>query len=643
MRKTAILLLGLLICTSIQAQLRLPRLIGSGMVIQRGTEMDIWGWATPDAPVSVDFKDEVYLTRADENGRWKVSLRPMQAGGPFPMKVKSGEEAIMVESVLIGDVWVCSGQSNMELTMQRTSPVYPNEIANAANPNIRQFEVPDRYDFKAPQVDLTGGSWVAATPESVLKFTAVGYFFADSLYKKYGVPIGIINASMGGSPAEAWMSEAALKAFPNHYDELQKFKDDALIRSIEANDQSRSNAWYAESLQKDLGFKSTPTWHSPELDDSAWPTMEIPGYWADEPMGKVNGVMWFRKDIEVPESMAGQKVKLEMGRIVDADSVFVNGVYAGHTTYQYPPRRYEVPAGVLKAGKNTVVVRIINSGGRGGFVPDKPYELSLGGKKVSLTGTWKYNLGAEMEPLAGPTFIRWKPGGLYNSMIAPLHRYPIKGVAWYQGESNADNPQEYASLLPAMISNWRSGWGQGDFPFLIVQLANYMEAKEQPAPSNWAMLRESQLKTLDVPNTALAVIIDLGDWNDIHPLNKKDVGQRLALAAQKLAYGEALVYSGPLFEEMKIKGNKAVLSFRHVGGGLMAKGGALGGFAICGQDGRFVWATAQIKGDEIIVSSSSVKKPVAVRYGWADNPNQANLYNQEGLPASPFRTDDWKE
>ena len=371
--------------------------------------------------------------------------------------------------------------------------------------------------------------------------------------------------------------------------------------------------------------------------------MQIPGYWANEDLGFVNGVVWFRKEISVPASMAGKPARLNLGRIIDADSAFVNGVFVGTTGYQYPPRRYNIPPGVLKEGGNILVVRVISNIGRGGFAEGKPYELVIGDETIDLKGTWQYQLGVKMEPLRGQTFIRWKPLGLYNAMTAPLLNYRMKGVLWYQGESNAERPIEYRKLLPALINDWRKNWDQGDFPFLIVQLPNFMEAKPEPTESNWALLREAQLKTLSVPNTAMAVAIDIGEWNDIHPLNKKDVGKRLFLAAEKIAYGNDTVdYSGPIYKSMKIEGNKIILSFENIDGGLITKdGGALKSFAIAGADKHFVWAQAEIENDEIIVWSDEIANPVAVRYAWADNPEGANLFNKGGLPASPFRTDEW--
>jgi sialate O-acetylesterase len=371
--------------------------------------------------------------------------------------------------------------------------------------------------------------------------------------------------------------------------------------------------------------------------------MQIPGYWADGELGKVNGVVWFRKDLELPAELIGKPARLNLGRIIDADSVFINGVYVGSVSYQYPPRRYDIPENILKKGKNSIVVRIINTNGRGGFVPDKPYELVFSDTKIDLKGSWYYRLGAKMGPLKGKTFFRWKPTGLFNGMIAPLTNYSIKGVIWYQGESNTGRPEEYRTLFPAMIKNWRDNWNQVEFPFLYVQLHNYMKSYDYPTESNWALTREAQLKALSLPNTAMVVAIDLGVWNDIHPLNKKDVAVRLALAAQKNAYNEkSVVSSGPIYQSMEVKADSIILTFSDIGSGLIVKGGEkFKYFAIAGKDKKFIWANAKIKEDKIIVWNNEIKKPVAVRYAWADNPDGANLYNKEGLPASPFRTDNW--
>lgn len=624
-------------------QVRLPRLVSDGMVLQRDAAVKIWGWASPNEKVSVRFVDSTCSTVADGDGDWKIVLPELKAGGPYEMQV-TGRNAVTIRNIMIGDVWVCSGQSNMELPMRRASPIYESEIVSPENVYIRQFTVPQQYDFNTPHDDLVSGSWKTTNPQTILDFSAVAYFFGKELYDRYRVPIGLINSSLGGSPAEAWMSEEALRSFPAYYDEAQRFKDSSLIHSIESQDNRRIQAWYTLLRQKDQGYKDPQRiWYHPDLNTSDWPSMQIPGYWSDTELGKVHGVVWFRRDVRVPSADVGKRARLILGRIVDADSVFMNGEFVGTTSYQYPPRRYDLPPNLLKEGQNTIVIRVINNQGQGGFVPDKEYELVAEGDTIDLKGMWRYRLGANMEPLASQTFLRWKPLGLYNAMIAPLLNYRIKGVLWYQGEANANRPVEYRELLQALIRDWRKNWHQGDFPFLFVQLPNFMEPKSRPSESNWAMLREAQLRALSLPNTGMAVAIDVGEWNDIHPLNKKDVGKRLAVAAQKVAYGDtAVVSSGPIYRSMRIDGSKIILSFTNTSGGLIGKGGGeLKEFAIAGPDKNFVWAHATIESNEVIVWCDSLATPVAVRYAWADNPDGANLFNAEGLPASPFRTDDW--
>jgi len=565
----------------------------------------------------------------------------MPAGGPHTMTI-TGTNTIVIKNILIGDVWVCSGQSNMELPMERVRPIYEAEIANCENANIRHFSVPQKYDFVAPQADLSAGTWEQTNPQTILKFSAAGYFFARELYAKYKVPIGLINASLGGSPAEAWMSAEALQEFPAYYQEAQRFKDANLIRQIETDDKVRIDAWHAQLRAKDAGYQNpTASWKAPELNSSDWTPISLPGYWKDSGLGSVNGAVWFRREIILSDALAGQPALLILGRLVDADSTFINGAFVGTTSYQWPPRRYAVSPGILKTGKNVITVRLVNSSGQGGFVPEKQYALVIGDQTFDLSGQWNYRLGAVMPPLAGQTFIRWKPLGLYNGMLAPLLSYRITGVIWYQGEANAGRALEYRTLFPAMIQDWRRSWRQGDFPFLFVQLTSFMAIQEQPSESNWALLRESQTKTLAIPNTAMAVTIDIGETGDIHPLNKKDVGIRLARAALRLAYGEKIVHSGPIYQSMQIADDKLIISFTETGSGLVARDGELRQFAIAGADRKFVWAKARIEGNQIVVWSEQVKSPVAVRYAWADNPLGANLYNQEGLPASPFRTDEW--
>jgi len=639
-KRGLLLIQTFLLSFNVYSEVVLPHLIGDGMVLQRDMPVRIWGWALPGEQIQISFGESKFSAVTDPEGNWSIVLPPQSAGGPYTMLIE-GNNSIRISDILFGDIWVCSGQSNMEISLKRVEPLYPGEIAQSENPDIRYFQVPKKYNFKAPQVDFESGNWHHVNPQTAPKISAVAYFFAKELYKKYHIPIGLINSSLGGSPIEAWLSEEALREFPDHYAEAMRFRDDDLIAQIEAADNARSNQWYCELWKQDAGYRNpTALWRYPDLDDSAWSLMKLPCYWADKELGPVNGVVWFRKEITIPESMTGKPALLILGRIVDADSVWVNGKYAGTTSYQYPPRRYEIPADFLKTGKNTIAIRVVSTIDRGGFVPDKPYEIVLGDQKIDLTGEWKYNLGVAMPPLDPPTFIQWKPMGLFNAMIAPLLNYSIKGILWYQGESNTNNPKEYSGLFATLINDWREKWGQDDVPFLYVQLPNFMEAVENPGDSDWAEFRQVQLNALGIKNTGMAVTIDLGEWNDIHPLNKEGVGKRLALIAQKVAYEEEnIIFSGPLYQSMEPFGSKLILSFSNTGSGLIVKEGEeLKHFAIAGDDGKFVWADAKIEGNNVIVWSDKVEKPIVVRYAWADNPVGANLYNREGLPASPFTT-----
>jgi sialate O-acetylesterase len=627
----------------IVSQVKLPRLISDGMVLQRDTKLNIWGWASAGEQISLEFRGKAYQTTATEKGDWKIELDASAAGGPFQMIIK-GNNTITLNNILVGDVWVCSGQSNMELPMRRVSWVYPEEMEGPGNDKIRQFAVPQRYNFHYPETDLPWGTWKSATQANLSDFSAVAYFFAKEMYAKTKVPIGIINTSLGGSPAEAWMSGQALQKFPNHYNEAIKFRDSLLIREIERKDNERSADWYRRLNLADLSYTaSEKPWYHESTNTTDWEKINVPGYWYNTPLEKVNGSVWFVKKIRLSKQQAGQKSMIELGRLVDADSVFINGRFVGTVSYQYPPRRYTIPGNLLREGENTITIRLISNTGTGGFVPDKNYALVCGKDTIDLKGEWQYKIGARMEPLQGQTFIRWKPMGLFNAMIAPLLEYRMKGVIWYQGESNAGRPKEYRELFPDMINDWRNHFKQGNFPFVFVQLASFMEPRKEPSESHWALLREAQLLTLNVPNTGMAVAIDIGEWNDVHPLNKKEVGIRLAHEAQRLCYDKNLKPGfGPRFTKMELKGNVAVLTFSNSEGKLaIPKTIEIKGFAIAGEDKKFVWARAVIKKNKVHVWHPGIKNPIAVRYAWADFPEGINFYNVYGFPVSPFRTDDW--
>ena len=603
----------------VMAKVRLPKLVSDKMVLQRDTDLKIWGWADAGEKVTVRLQGNYYETEADKNGNWEVTLPPQQAGGPYLLEVNE----IVIRDVLVGDVWLCSGQSNQETPIHRLTEMFP-EINVSNNHMIRHYKVPTQ-DIKETLAEEIAGNavWHSGVASEVMNWTALAYFYAQEAYAKTKVPQGMLVSSLGGSAIESWVSQEHLKEFPR------------LVLDKEALE-------LMNQASKDQGEGK---WNQLNWDDSDWKTMQMPGTWRENGVN-VRGTVWLRKDFEIPEAMEGRHARLAMGTLVHNDAVFVNGVYVGSTGYEYPPRRYQIPAGVLRKGKNTIAVRLNAPAGNGEFIKDKPYKIIGDAAEIDLTGTWKYKVGldlAEVSKYAERLKNRQSVGsGLYNGMIYPIRHYRVKGAIWYQGESNAGRSHEYGALMSALITNWRELWQKPELPFLLVQLPNFMEKHEKPTDSGWARIREAQLNTFKTtPNTALAVTYDVGEWNDIHPLNKKAVAQRLFLGARKVVYGEKVTHSGPVYKDMKIEGDKIVISFTETGRGLMAKGGTLKHFAIAGEDKQFVWAEAVIRGNKVVVSSKSVKNPVAVRYAWSDNPDEANLCNKEGLLASPFRTDNW--
>jgi sialate O-acetylesterase len=550
-----------------------------------------------------------------------------------------GRNHITVKDILIGDVWFCSGQSNMVHQLRLHSVFYPNAIPDAHYPDIRQFWIPTLTDLNGPERDLPTGYWKPAVPADVGEFSAVAYFFARDLYDRYHVPIGIINASVGGTPIEAWISKEGFNGFDRELKTIARNQDTAFINKFQIRRLKSSRG-----KPKDKGLTGQFPWYSPDYVPKEWRQIGIPGYFEDQGLRNLNGIVWYRREITLPASMDGKEAMVYLGRIVDADELYINGKKVGQTTYQYPQRRYKIPTGLLKAGANLFVIRVTNHSGKGGFVPDKPYYIFADADTVDLKGYWTYKVGQIDLPASrrGGGFgfsAQNAPTALYNAMVAPETKYAIKGFVWYQGESNTGNAAEYAKLLPALIKDWRTKWNESDLPFLFVQLPGFGDYNYLPAESNTALLRESQRKTLSVPRTAMAVAIELGEWNDIHPDRKKPIGDRLARAAERMVYGENIVAAGPLFRSAVKKGGKVVLSFSNVGGGLQTSDGEpLEEFAIAGSDKHFVWATAKIQGKQVVVYSDQVSDPSYIRYAWADNPVNPNLENKEGLPASPFET-----
>ena len=616
-------------------------LIGDHMVVQRGKPVRVWGWTHPGKEVRVTLAGEQATAVADRSGNWRASLPALDAGGPHTLQVE-GHESKTIEDILVGDVWVCSGQSNMVWPVSRSDDAEA-EIAAADHPGIRLFKVANAI-ATAPR-DAVSGEWSVCSPKSIPGFSAVGYYFGRKLHEEVDVPIGLIQTAWGGTLAEAWTDAESLKSLPEFTEAVRSME---LAAEEDSGDPpvpvARVDRWYQQNRGK-LGPDGREL---ASYDDSDWKSIRMPGFWEEAGVGLsgFDGVVWLRKEFDLPEGAAGEVHVLTLGTIDDVDTTWINGRRIGSKTVHNQPRSYKIPGDVLKPGRNVVAIRVYDSIGAGGVVGQdgdlllhEQGDLSQG---VSLAGEWRFEVAAEKSDLSPfPPPIGSSPHDvtvLFNGMLAPLTPLPIKGVTWYQGESNAGRAEQYQRLLPTMIRGWRKDFGQGDFPFLVVQLANFLRQQSEPSEGGWAELREAQALTAAAdPNVGLAVTTDIGEARDIHPRNKQDVGKRLALSALRIAYDRDVVDSGPTYREMTVDGAKVRLSFDGVGGGLSADG-ELKGFAIAGDDGEFVWADAEIDGDQVVLSSPDTPEPKAVRYNWASNPI-GNLFNEEGLPAAPFRTD----
>lgn len=542
-RLSLAVLLCLCATSMVDAKVKLPALISDGIVLQREQPIKVWGTADAGESVQVKFLKNAtptgvkggklkvaYTVTADANGRWTLTLPAMKPGGPYILQVND----IELKDILVGDVWLCSGQSNMELPVSRVTDMFRDEIAAYENTNIRQLKVPNIFNFHAPQADLPDYvAWKPLTQENVMNFSALAYFFAKAMYEKNSIPIGLINSSWGGTPVEAWISEEGLKEFPKYINEKRQYEDDAYLKSIKQTEGLNFYRWNTSLYRGDAGLHETTPWYAANYNDKDWQTVDLFSTdWGSNGLNPINGSHWFRKKVEVPQEWNGKEATLRLGCIVDADSVYVNGTFVGTVSYQYPPRIYTIPAGVLKAGKNTVTIRLISNNGYPHFVKEKPYKIICGNEEVSLQGEWKYRLGASMPPAPGMMFFCYKPVCLYNAMIAPLQNYGIRGVLWYQGESNVDRRNEYAALLTAMIADWRSTFDKPELPFYIVELADFLSKDDIGGRQAWAEMRKEQAKVAETNrNTRLIRNSDLGEWNDIHPLDKKTLGQRAAESA----------------------------------------------------------------------------------------------------------------
>jgi len=647
MKKYFILIIAICCVLSSRAAIKLPALIGDHMVLQRDKPIPVWGYGNPGEAVEITFAGKDYHVTTDADGKWALQIPAMKAGGPYQMTLK-GENTVTLNDILIGDVWVCSGQSNMEFGLYQAKNA-EQEIKEANYPLIRLFSVNKSIELK-PLGD-TRGNWSVCTSNTAQWFPAIGYFFARDVQRDIKIPIGLINASWGGTVVESWISKAGLVGEPTFGNIAQQV---AAFDTASYNKTHRKlhADWVDNFNKQDKGYTNGQyLWAANDVDTHDWKTINLPiiwGFTGKPDLWETSGVVWFRKTINISNDDTKADAMLSIGSILNADETFINGIKVGQTGDKWGFKRmYQIPAGVLKPGKNTITIRIENYGGDGGFVdPADIFYLKTAANTISLAGEWNYKIGytitksdrpeKEISPNTLPTLM-------YNVMISPVVNYGIKGVLWYQGESNWFRAYQYRELFPRMIADWRAKFNQGDFPFLYVQLANYHRKLQWPQSSTyWAEVREAQDLSLKVKNTGMITAIDVGDSSNIHPKNKQEVGRRLALLAEEHVYHLPVKGNGPRYASFAIKDSVVTVKVDFAGDGLRSASKP-GGFQIAGADHLFYWADAEIVNKNTIrVHSLKVPKPLAVRYAWEDNPADANVYNSYNLPLFPFRTDTWK-
>ena len=643
--------------------LRLPRLISNGCVLQQGEKTRIFGFADPGETVSVRLQDCLACGAADGSGRFDLYLSHLRPGGPFSMTVESGSgECLRLEEVYVGEVWLSSGQSNMELPMERVRDRYPGAIENSANPQIHMFQVSEHYDFEEALEDCQTGEWKAACPESVRDFSALSLFFTQFLQEHLRIPVGIINVSLGGSPIEAWMSREALEGEPEALKEADFWRVPGRIEERQREDAAALNLWQQSLQAQDKGLpENGGGWMAPADDQNEpeehagerWKEISLPGFLKDRGLEDFVGSIWLKREFQVTEELAGTKAKLWLGTMVDSDETWINGVKVGQTPYQYPPRKYEIPEGLLKKGRNEVTVRLICENGHGRLTPDKEYRIFNERGSIDLKGSWKYRIGCRLEtPAPEQTFISWMATGLYQGMLHPCQNYTVKGILWYQGESNDKRPDSYGRLLKKMIQSWRIQWRQEHLPFVVAQLPGFSIDLEED--NRWPKIRQAQKEAEELPNVAVTVNLDLGEKNDLHPTGKREVAYRMYRAALQTVYKEEVPCSGPVPVQIRTSAGtgaepgtenceilRVQISFRldpwEREKFLMTQDGmAPGEFELAGEDGVWHPAQAAIQGLEVELKCSEVQRPVQVRYGWRNAPDKGLLCSPCGLLAAPF-------
>ena len=639
MKKTALPLLLALLATTAHAEVRLAEVFGEHMVLQRDRPLKLWGRATPGQTLDIAFAGRSARAAVAADGRWQVQFPPLPAGGPHRLTVK-GDATVQLDDVLIGDVWLLGGQSNMEWPLAPTD-TGPQDVASPQNPQLRHLRVPLRARLK-PEADIGPAPWVVAEPGRVGEFSAIGYHFARRLQAVQGIPIGLVNAAWGGSMLETWVRRDAALADPDLAPAVRALPTDPgafgaaqLQRLL-----PRVTAWQAGLAVDGVDASG---WSAATDLDAAWPTLKAPGLWEEQGLADLDGIVWLRKRVELSAAQAAGTAELHLAKVDDCDEVWVNGQRVGGQCGYDQPRRYALPAGVLRAGANWIAVRVTDTGGGGGFHGDAAaMRLDTAAGSVALAGAWKARV--EKISVADQPTANDAPTLAHNGLIAPLQGLSVRGVLWYQGESNVWRAEAYAGTFKRLIQDWRTQFGDPKLPFFFVQLAAFLPlADNQPGAGGWPELREAQAAALTLPHTGMATAIDVGDATDIHPRNKRTLGERLAALALHEFGLRAAPASGPRLLGHEVRDGELALRLADTAGGLRPAraGEPLRGFLLAGADRRWVPAQARIEGDRIVLRSRGVPQPVAARYAWVNNPSEANVVGGDGLPLPPLRTDSW--
>lgn len=625
------------------ADFKLAAIFADNMVLQREKKVLFWGDGKSNEEVILQVDKKIFKCKVSPDGKWKISIPALKLGKTYNFKFNSEGKEISLNNVVVGDVWLCSGQSNMEFQITNF-PWASAEVVAATNQNIRYYYIPDEVDLVERDDLVKAGVWKTATGKDILQFSATAYFFAKNLQPKVGVPIGIISSDLSGTSIEPWMSKEALKPFPqfkNVVAELEANKKTKL--QIETEFAELRKTWDSQYYFKGKGIDEK--WYLPTTDFSTWkPTKPSTGYWEDSNMGLENfdGTVWYKTAFDLPENFNQEKFHLDLNHIKDYSTTWVNGQIVGETFGNNNWCDYYVDASILKKKGNVIVVRILNIEGKGGFNFHPFWGTPI------LNGDWFYkaDIPFDKKTFVLPNIVNVSPFSnptiLFNSMISPIKELPIKGVIWYQGESNAGRAEEYNQLFPAMINDWRAKFKNPELPFYFVQLANYDIIDKSGNNSDWAELREAQAKALQLPNTGMVTAIDLGDDNDIHPKNKQDVGYRLSLVALEKSYKKIKGFGYPVISKIEFKNQSQVEVFLDSPSAMVIPEGAILGFSLAGEDKVFHQAKANYINGKLFVSADEVKKPKALRYAWAKNPGKLNLYNANKLPLRPYRSDDFK-